>query len=125
MKRVVAAAAVVLALVAIVNAADSLTGTWKWSEERGGQARERTAKLKVDGDKLTGSILGRDNQENPIADGSFKDGKVSFSYTREFNGNKFTSKYTGTLSGDSIKGKVESQRDGQTQSADWNATRQK
>jgi len=27
--------------------------------------------------------------------------------TREFNGNKVTSKYTGKLSGDSIKGKME------------------
>jgi hypothetical protein len=123
MKRFVA----ILIVVAFVGVAlgNDPNGTWKWTEERGGQQRERTAKLKVEGDKLTGTILGRDNQENPIADGSFKDGKVSFSYTREFNGQRFTSKYTGTVSGDSITGKVESQRDGQAQSADWNAKRQK
>jgi hypothetical protein len=125
MKTKVMVALAFAGIVSTVLAADDPTGTWKWTEERGGQQRERTLKLKVEGDKLTGSILGRDNQENPIADGSFKDGKVSFSYTREFNGQRFTSKYAGTISGDSIKGKVESQRDGQTQSADWNAKRQK
>lgn len=121
----VAAALAVLMVASMLNAADDPTGTWKWTERRGDQERERTAKLKVEGDKLTGTILGRDNQENPIADGSFKDGKVSFSYTREFNGNKFTSKYTGTISGDSITGKIEGERDGQKTSADWNAKRQK
>jgi len=127
MKRLLAVAALlaVVGMVRPVLGADNPTGTWKWSEERGGQSRERTLKLKLDGDKLTGTILGRDNQENPITDASYNDGKISFSYTREFNNQKVTSKYTGTLSGDSITGKVESQRDGQATSADWKATRQK
>jgi len=127
MKRM-KAVVIVLGLVAFVGiaiAADNPTGTWKWTERRGDQDRERTAELKLEGDKLTGTILGRDDQKQPISDGSFKDGKISFSYTREFGGNKVTSKYTGTLSGDAITGKIEGERDGQKTSADWNAKRQK
>ena len=44
--------------------------------------------------------------------------------TREFNGNKFTTKYAGKISGDTIKGKAESERDGQARSRDWEAKRE-
>jgi hypothetical protein len=43
----------------------------------------------------------------------------------EFNGQKRTTKYTGTVSGDTITGKSERERDGQVQSTDWVAKRQK
>ena len=127
MTRVFSAAVglAVVMVASLASAADNPTGTWKWTERRGDQDRERTCELKLEGDKLTGTILGRDNQKQPISDGSFKDGKISFSYTREFGGNKVTSKYAGTLSGDTITGKIEGERDGQKTSADWNAKRQK
>jgi hypothetical protein len=50
---------------------------------------------------------------------------VTFSVTRERNGQKRTTKYNGKLEGDTIKGKAEFQRDGQTQSRDWEAKRDK
>jgi len=127
MKRI-AAAVVVLAFVGLVSplrAADDPTGTWKWETNFGGKSRENTLKLKLEGDKLTGSMLGRDNQETPIENASYKDGKVSFSITREFNNNKFTTKYSGTVKDDTITGKQERERDGQAQSNDWVAKRQK
>jgi hypothetical protein len=127
MKRLVAAT-VVLAFVGLVSAAraaDDPTGTWKWTASFGGNSFDQTLKLKLEGGKLTGAMLGRDNQETPIADGSFKDGKVSFSVTREINGQKRTTKYAGTLSGDTITGKSERERDGQVTSTDWVAKRQK
>jgi hypothetical protein len=43
--------------------------------------------------------------------------------TRERDGNKFTIKFKGKVSGDTIKGKSEIDRDGQTQSRDWEAKR--
>jgi hypothetical protein len=101
------------------------TGTWKWTVNFGGQDRELTLKLKLDGDKLTGSMPGRDGEETAIEDGKFKDGEVSFKVTRERMGNKFTLKYTGKVSGDTIKGKTEFERDGQAQSRDWEAKRAK
>jgi hypothetical protein len=101
------------------------TGTWKWSVTFGDQTREVTLKLKLDGDKLTGAMLGRNNQETPIEDAKYKDGEVSFKVTRERNGQKFTTKYSGKISGDTFKGKSESERDGQTQSRDFEAKRAK
>ena len=126
MKRLVASF-VVLAFVSLVSPvlADDPTGAWKWTASFGGQEREVTLTLKLEGDKLTGSMPGRDNQSTPISDGTFKDNKLSFSVTRERDGQKFTTKYNGTLSGDTITGKTERERDGQKTSTDWVAKRQK
>jgi len=126
MKRLVAAF-VVLAVVSFVSPAlaDDPTGTWKWTASFGGQERELTLTLKLEGDKLTGSMPGRDNQSTPISDATFKENKVSFSVTRERDGQKFTTKYNGTVAGDTITGKTERERDGQKTSTDWVAKRQK
>jgi hypothetical protein len=101
------------------------TGTWKWTVTRNNQEREMTLKLKLDGDKLTGAMVGQNNQETPIEDGQFKDGEVTFKVTRERQGNKVTTKYSGKVSGDAIKGKIEFDRNGETQSRDWEAKRAK
>ena len=101
------------------------TGTWKWSVTFNDMKRDFTLKLKLDGDKLTGAMLGRNNQETAIEEASFKDGEVAFSVTRERNGQKFTTKYKGKVDGDTINGKSEGMRDGQTQSRDWEAKREK
>ena len=101
------------------------TGTWKWSVTVNNQTFEPTLKLKLEGDKLSGTMSGRDNQETAIDDAKFKDGEVSFAVTRERNGQKRTTKYKGKLDGDTIKGKSESERDGQTNSRDWEAKREK
>lgn len=81
-----------------------------------------TLKLKLEGDKLTGAMVGRNGQETAIEDGTFKDGEVSFKVTRERQGNKVTTKYTGKVSGDTIKGKAG--REGQ-EGRDWEAKRAK
>src|SRR3954452_3068989 len=74
------------------------TGTWKWSVERNGQTFETTLKLKQDGEKLTGTISGRNNTETDIEEGKVKDGEVSFQVTRMFGDNKIVQKYHGKLS---------------------------
>jgi hypothetical protein len=128
MKRL-AAAAVMLAFVGLVipvRAADNPTGTWKWTTEFGGQTRESTLKLKLDGDKLTGVYVGgQSNTETPIEDATIKGDLISFKVTRERNGQKSTTKYNGKLSGDTITGKSERDRDGKATSTDWVAKRQK
>lgn len=127
MKRLssVAIGLVFAGLVSSALAAENPAGTWKWTASFGGQEREQTLTLKLDGDKLTGSMPGRDGEPTQISDGTFKDDKVSFSVTREFNGQKRTTKYSGTVKGDTITGKSERERDGQTTSTDWVAKRQK
>jgi hypothetical protein len=61
--------------------------------------------------------------ETEIKDGKMADGQVSFTVTREFGGNTMTSKYSGKINADVIKGKIEFERDGETQSRDWEAKR--
>ena len=114
-----------LSLVGAANAAEDAAGTWKWTSTFNNNTIELTLKLKQEGDKLTGVYVGRNNTESPIEEGTIKDNVVSFKIVREFNGNKFTMKYSGTLSGDTIKGKTSFDRDGQAQERDWEAKRQK
>jgi hypothetical protein len=126
--RQLTAATLVLAFVGLAGMAKAEdkpnpTGTWKWTVNFGGQERELAVKLKADGEKLTGQFVSPDGQETAIEDGKYKDGEVSFKVTRERNGNKFVIKFKGKVSGDTIKGKSERERDGETQSRDWEAKR--
>ncbi len=106
LRRAVLVAAVLAVAGSVAWAAEDINGTWKWSFERNGQKTETTLKLKLEGDKLTGTISGRGGAETAIEEASFKDNEVMFSVSRERNGQKFTSKYTGKLSGDTITGTV-------------------
>lgn len=120
--------AFVLGSVGLVGAADDKanpTGTWKWEVMFKDQKREQTLKLKLEGDKLTGTMPGRKDTETKIEDGKFKDGVVSFTVTRERGDQKFVTKYKGKLTGDTIKGTIESERGGKSRSRDWEAKRVK
>ena len=112
---------VTLGLAGTALGADDPSGTWKWQVEgRNGQKRDVMAMLKLEGDKLTGHVPGPNNTVTPIEEASFKDGTVTFSVTRERNGVKTTSKYSGKLSGDTITGKTEgTDRDGKAYSREW------
>jgi hypothetical protein len=104
------------------SAADA-SGTWKWTRtNQNGDKIDVTLKLKQEGDKLTGSISGP-NGDTEIKDGKVKDGEITFSVTREFNGNSFTQKYVGKQDGESIKGKIEFERNGEKMMRDWEAKR--
>lgn len=120
-----AAASLLLVLSLTAHAEDKkVDGTWKWSMTgQNGQSRETTLTLKTEGDKLTGKVSGR-NGDTDIKDATLKGDDISFSVTREFNGNSFTQKYSGKVSGDTIKGKIEFDRNGETQSRDWEAKRE-
>ena len=78
---------------------DSPTGTWKWTQHgRDGASWDQSLKLAYADGKLTGALLAAEapwgqTPEVEIVDGAFKDGVVTFSITREFNGNKFVIKY--------------------------------
>src|SRR3954451_5603447 len=93
-----------LGLVALLGvgaaalAADA-TGTWKWTVERDGNTYETTLKLKQDGEKLTGTMSGRQGSETAIEDGKVAGDLITFKVTREFNGNKVVQMYQGKVSG--------------------------
>jgi hypothetical protein len=114
----------VLAVAGMVRADDkpNPTGTWKYTADVNGQTIEVTIKLKLEGDKLTGTVTAFD-QESKIEDSKYKDGEVSFNVNREVNGNKFTIKYKGKIQGDTFKGTRELERDGQTNTRDFEAKR--
>jgi hypothetical protein len=116
-------------LVSQVHAADAdPTGTWKWTvtNPTNNQTRDLSAKLKLDGDKLTGSVPGQGGKEIAIENGTFKDGQVSFTVTRERNDQKVVTKFSGKLEGDTITGKTENERpNGKPQTRDWVAKREK
>jgi hypothetical protein len=113
-----------------LKAADA-SGTWTWSTpgRDGGEARKSTLKLKVDGEKVTGTLSapgrqGGQSRDVEISDGKIKGDEVSFNVVREANGNKMTMKYSGKITGDSIKGKIETDRDGTARSRDWEAKKE-
>ena len=127
------AACAVLTLGAASQAlAADATGTWTWTRPAragGGDPAKMTLTLKADGEKLTGTLTspgrqGGEPTKTEISEGKVKADEVSFSVTREFNGNKMTSKYSGKVTADTIKGKTESERNGETQSRDWEAKRE-
>ena len=106
------------------DAKNNPTGSWTWtSPGQNGQTRTNTMKLKLDKDQLSGTVTGRGG-DIAIDDAKLKGDEISFSITREMNGNKRVMKYNGKLSGDTIKGKIQFERDGQDQSRDWDAKRE-
>jgi hypothetical protein len=118
-----------IALLATIAQAADPSGTWTWSTpgRNGAPDRVSTLTLKVEDTKLTGkvSVPGRDGNavETPIADGKVDGDNISFDLVRQFNGNSSTNKYTGAVTADAITGKVESSRNGETQSRKWEAKR--
>lgn len=123
---------VVLGLSLSARAADEkkadATGTWTW-KTTGRQNQNEvtwTLKLKQDGEKVTGTIKGMGDQVTEIKDGKIdKDGNIAFAVTRTRNDQEMTTKYTGKLDGDTIKGKSERQGGQNAQPRDWEAKRSK
>ena len=119
--------------VSVAAFAADASGTWKWTQQgrQGGAGFEVTLKLEAKDGALSGTVLGMQGPQGAIpdvaiGDASIKGDVVAFSVTREWNGNKRTSKYEGKLEGDTIKGSVERQgRDGNTMKSEWTATRAK
>jgi len=110
------------------------TGTYIWTQagRNGGPDRTNSLSLKLDGDKLTGSLTapgrgGAAAAAIPIANGMLMGGtNVTFVVVREFNGNSMTNKYSGALADGSIKGKIEGvNQNGDPTSRDWEAKVQK
>lgn len=106
-------------------AASDATGVWKWSfTTQNGDVFESVAKLKQEGEKLTGTIDGRFGVAE-IQEGSVKADEIKFQVKRERDGQSFLVKYSGKLSGDSITGKTSFEfANGEGRTRDWEAKRQ-
>lgn len=99
------AALMILTLPVLTMASDA-TGSWKWTVQTpDGDSIDMSAKVKQDGEKLTGKFLdGFDGQTFDVKDGQVKDGKVTFTITRPINDQTITVNYSGNLDADVIKG---------------------
>ena len=91
-------------LLAFCVAAFAADVDGKWTGQVQGQqgAMDITFVFKAEGEKLTGTLTNQFG-EVAIQEGTIKGEALAFKVTREFNGNKFTLKYTGKLAGDEIK----------------------
>jgi hypothetical protein len=124
--KLAACTAVALGTFVSAYAAD-ITGTYTWTRPArgGGEEQKMTLKLKADGEKLTGTLTqpGRNGQtaDTEISDGTVKGDEIAFTVKR----GQMSMKYSGKVSADAIKGKIETDRNGQTNSRDWEAKRAK
>jgi hypothetical protein len=136
LRRTIAALAAACLVSAAVYAGDP-SGTWKWTQQGrgggggGGTPREQTLTLVAKDGKLTGKLSspGREGATTTadISNGTIKDDVVAFSVERTFGDNKFVTKYSGKLVGDTITGEsVSPGRDGgEPTKRPWEAKRAK
>ena len=110
MKTLVATFVLLLVTLSAAFAAD-IDGKWKSERkvERNGETMTITLvfDLKADGSKLTGKVTMTGpwgEREADVADGKLEGAKFSFSTTTEGPNGTMTTKYEGTLEGDTLKG---------------------
>jgi hypothetical protein len=92
-----------LALLTLSCSAGGING--KWTAQlpgRDGQTRETTFNFKAEGNKLTGTVSGRQG-DTPISDGEINGDDISFTVTVNARGNEVKVVYKGKLAGKEIK----------------------
>src|SRR5579885_1273378 len=94
-----------LALASMVVLGADVSG--KWVSEAQGKGGPQTFTLKQSGSDLTGTVEGGRGGAVEIKNGKVDGDKVSFEVTREFQGNSFTTKYSLTVSGSTMKGSAD------------------
>jgi hypothetical protein len=102
------------ALTLWVSYAADIDGKWTAQIQGRRGARTETLMLKATDNGLTGSIEGRGGPVQ-ISNGAIDGANVSFSVIREFQGNKVTEDYKGTVSGGELKLTVSGGRGGPTE----------
>jgi hypothetical protein len=101
---VAALCVLVLSMAHVASAQDAkVAGSWDLSAPgRDGNINTSTLTLQQDGTKLTGTIKGQ-RGEAPLT-GSINGNNISFSVTRNTPNGEIKIDYTGTVSGDAMKG---------------------
>jgi hypothetical protein len=111
------------------TASADISGAWSWTTpgSNGGPERTSTLTLAENQGKLSGKVSvpgpGGAAVESPISNGTLDGGKISFDVVREFNGNKFTNRFSGDVGADTITGQISFNRNGEAQTHDWAAKR--
>lgn len=97
-----------LALTGLAAFAADVNG--KWTSEAQGKGGPQTFTFTQDGGTLTGKVEGGRGGAVDISNGKVDGDNVSFEVTREMNGNSMTVKYSGTVSGSTMKLSMETAR---------------
>jgi hypothetical protein len=100
-------------------------GTWKCEYKIGDMKRMSTLTIKMEGDKLAGTMSWPDQKDEKLKDPKLKDGKLTFSAVRKFMDNEFPLDFTLTIDGDKFKGKAASDFGGKKQEFDIEGKREK
>jgi hypothetical protein len=106
MKTIRASIQCMIALVTLtlwVSFAADVDGKWTGQVEGRRGPQSQTLMLKASGNTLTGSIQGGRGGPVEISNGTIDGDSVSFTVVREFNGNKISQEYKGSLSGGELK----------------------
>lgn len=101
-----------------------VTGDWEMTSETPRGVRTQTIHFEQDGEKLTVTMQGgfRGGQEGGeiTAEGTIKGNKIEWSFTRNTPRGEVTTKYKGTVEGNTMSGEVDR---GQRGTAPWSAKR--
>jgi hypothetical protein len=89
-------------LLAVSAFAADIDGKWTGSIPTPNGDFSQTFTFKADGAKLTGSLVGMDGAEIPIANGKIDGNNISYTVTLDF-GMPFVLTYTGVVSGNELK----------------------
>jgi len=128
MKTILSAALVlVLGLCGLAGAQEKAdpVGTWKCEYQIGEQKRTSTLTIKMDGDKLAGTMSWPDQKETNLKDVKLKDADLTFSAERVLGDNKFNVEYKFTINGDKLKGKGAVETGGEKREFDIEGKREK
>ena len=98
----------ILFLLAVVSAlAAGVTGKWKGPME--GTGADVVLELKADGATVTGTMSDSEGKPRPITKGSIDGDKISLTVASEYQGNPITLLVTGTVSGDTMNLKIQTE----------------
>jgi hypothetical protein len=102
------AISVLLSLAPISSAlAADVTGKWKGPME--GTGADVVLDLKTDGATITGTMSDSEGKPRPITKGSLDGDKISLTVASEYQGNPITLLVTGTVSGDTMNLKIQTE----------------
>jgi hypothetical protein len=100
-------AAVALLLATLASSAADITGLWKISyTTENGLTREATLDLKLEGDRLSGT-LASDRGKALLETGKVNGDEVSFSLLRKGNGDEIPVNFSGKIEGATMKLKMQ------------------
>jgi hypothetical protein len=108
MKKSILWMCAMLALTSLAAFAADVSG--KWTSEATGKGGPQTFTLMQDGGKLNGKVEGGRGGAVDISNGKVDGDNVSFEVVREMGGNSMTIKYSGTVSGGTMKLTVDTGR---------------